>query len=167
MLSLRSLWNVNNNKKPKPVLLRAVLPSNSGMMEKGKKKPISSETTCSVKSSTQVRPRGRPAGSTSGHLVPPPSCRTPAPPQRLRAQRSRPSSPAPCGRARVPARSSLRGRAPPPTWKGSGLASGGHTLTGTFSRPHATSSGPVGVSGSSSDAAIPQSYFAGSRSACA
>lgn len=51
------------------------------------------------------------------------------------------------------------GRAPPPTWKGSGSAPGGHALTGTFSRPRAISRRCVGASGPSSDAAIPARLF--------
>lgn len=91
---------------------------------------------------------------------------SPAPYLWLRAQGSCPSSPALHWRARDHAHRSLGVRAPPRTWKGSGPAPGGHTLTGKFSRPQATSSSSVGASGSSSEAAIPPSYLVRSRSAC-
>lgn len=70
---------------------------------------------------------------------------------RPREKGARPPTPA--------ARRPLGGPAPPPTWKGSGSAPGGHALTGTFSKPRATSSRSGRALGPSSVPAIPHGHL--------
>lgn len=47
----------------------------------------------------------------------------------------------------------------PRTWKGSGPAPDGQTLTGKFSRPRATSGRSIRASGTFPDSAIPKGHF--------